>query len=526
VLDLDRIASSARPEAPDAPLGQLSDPIAALMVVVSAAVYGLRGLEVELMRDSALFAYGAQQVLAGVPPYVSVFTRTGPLGHLLPVPGALIARYLGWDELILMRSVFLLLSCLTVAALYLLASTVFRWRRLGVVTAAAFLTFDTFAYLATGGPREKTAMVLFVVLALLSSVRGRWFAAGIAGALAALTWQPAGLVCVAIAVAAVLRGKTPHRVPLLLVCVGASVPVLAIVLYFAAERALPALADGFALAHIRYTRPSTISLLDRLTRPITAVIEGYPASMWIIGLGFVGMIGLIGRRVWHSGSIRHKLDDPRLVVHLSFVLLLAWSLFDFQGPPDLLPLLPFVALGFGFVIGEVEQRVPRRYASALVGVAVLAMAVIAVQSAVTGQNSRLRDQQDEVVELLGRLPANAELVSMGAPQPLVLSAEANRTRYLIVTRGLDRYIEDKWIGGAAGLLSELEHDPPEVIAFSGGAWNLRSSRRWLGQHYVEYAGGQGWRWMIHESLVNDLRKSSGSSLRRSAADTHEVRMNT
>ena len=92
------------------------------------------------------------------------------------------------------------------ALLCVLARDAFGSRAAGLLAPAVFLTFERFIELASSGPREKTAMVVFLLAALILTGRRRWAAAGVFTALATLTWQPALFVAVAAVVVAVLVG--------------------------------------------------------------------------------------------------------------------------------------------------------------------------------------------------------------------------------------------------------------------------------------------------------------------------------
>jgi 4-amino-4-deoxy-L-arabinose transferase-like glycosyltransferase len=135
-----------------------------VVCLVAVVVYSLHGFRGYLDRDVALYAYGGQQVVDGVPPYVGVLNRAGPLAHILPGIGVAVARLVGADDLTSIRVVFMLFAVACVGVVYLTTRDVFRSRLAGVAAAAAFLSFTGFVHYATYGPREKTPMTLFLAL--------------------------------------------------------------------------------------------------------------------------------------------------------------------------------------------------------------------------------------------------------------------------------------------------------------------------------------------------------------------------
>ena len=75
------------------------DPFAGVVALGSLVVFALHGTEGMLSRDLGIYAYAGQQVADGVPPYVGVLNRAGPLAHVLPGVGVVMLAV----ALVLMR---------------------------------------------------------------------------------------------------------------------------------------------------------------------------------------------------------------------------------------------------------------------------------------------------------------------------------------------------------------------------------------------------------------------------------------
>ncbi len=142
------------------------DPLVFLVGGVALLTYALHGFNGMLTRDLAVYSYAGQQVAEGVPPYLGILNRAGPLAHVIPGIGVGIARIGGFDDVFTMRLLFMVIATACVCAVYVLGRDVFTSRLAGLVTAAAFLTFFGFIEYASNGPREKTPMTLFITLAL------------------------------------------------------------------------------------------------------------------------------------------------------------------------------------------------------------------------------------------------------------------------------------------------------------------------------------------------------------------------
>jgi hypothetical protein len=188
------------------------DPLLPVVCGVATLVYLLSGFSGGISRDSAFYVYAGQLVADGVPPYVGLFNRAGPLAHVLPGLGVLGARLVGGDDITGARVVFLLLSVAAVAVAYLVGRDLFRRRLVGLATAAAVLSANAFSYFATQGPRDKTVAVLCLLAVLLAVTHQRWATAGVLVAAGTLPWQPVFFGAFATAVVAVLLGAGGARV--------------------------------------------------------------------------------------------------------------------------------------------------------------------------------------------------------------------------------------------------------------------------------------------------------------------------
>src|SRR6478672_12197400 len=93
-----------------------TDPLVPLLCALATVVYVLHGFHGYLSRDLGTYAYGAEQVAEGVPPYVAVINRAGPLAHLIPGIGAVLSSWAGVDQVVGMRVflMFFAVACIAV----------------------------------------------------------------------------------------------------------------------------------------------------------------------------------------------------------------------------------------------------------------------------------------------------------------------------------------------------------------------------------------------------------------------------
>src|SRR5689334_15742414 len=318
----------------------------------AAFLFALFGIHGHLSRDESIYMYGGQQILRGVPPYVSIFDPKTPGAHFLAAAGIAIAKLYGGDQVLAARVLFFVSACLTAVAMYLLGRRIWGSWIAGVVAALVFCCFSGYAADALDGPGAKTPGLLFSVLAMWLLAGRRWLWAGFCGALAFLIWQPFGIYALLAVVLPLFQAGPRRRVRQAAAgLVGVVVPIAVSVAYFAIKGALSEfISDGFLFA-INGVQQKTQSVSDRfqLIRKVISTSYGLSGVLLQIGMAvvLVAGIGVVAR----SGPSGRRWGSPLFAVLLtSMVFEIAYALTDFQGYQDVFPFLPYGALGIAGVV--------------------------------------------------------------------------------------------------------------------------------------------------------------------------------
>jgi hypothetical protein len=487
-----------------------TDPMVPVVAGVALVVYVLHGFHGVLTRDLGIYAYAGQQVADGVPPYLGVLNRAGPLAHVLPAVGVLLARLGGLDEVVTMRVVFMLIAVAAVCMAYLLGRDIFRSRGAGLVSASALLAVHGFIQYASNGPREKTPMVLFVIGALWAVSHRRWFTAGVLTSLATLCLQTAFFSTVtAVVVGALLLASGGRLRALARVAVGGLVPVAVLGAWFALAGSLGAAWDAFYVINRRYSVPNPLDLERELVWEDLRL--AYGVTLWLILAGAVLLVLVSLAAV----SRRARAAEPGLVVlpamTAGLVAGLWWIRQEYDAWADLFPLLPFAALGLGATFAVASHGLARGRRDVVAGVLAVAAVVVALTYSISTRSDSLQDQREATDEVLATLPADATITSIEAPQPLVLTGRTNPTRYQMFRSGLQDYMEDTWPGGLDGFKRDLVADGPDLVAVGETV-----SQRWrasIQPDYVYVGTAPLWDWYARASLgeerIAELRTAAG-----------------
>ena len=474
---------------------------ALLVFLIAALVFSQYGFDGFLRRDHGVFLYSGQQMAQGIPPYVSIFDHKGPLAPLVSGMAVSMATLLNLDDILVVRIAFFVLSSLAVAGLYLLGSKLFNSQKVGFLASFVFVGFTGFGIHAASGPLPKTAMVLFEVLSLLLTARKKWFWAGICGSLAFLAWQPAGIFALITVVLAFLQSEPgrPRVRNVLSAISGVLIPIVIVSLYFWYKGALYELVDGAILFNLRHLERfesgvTPYPLLNHLLQPILMVNIGFKSMAIPIFIGFfmVPLMYVWRLRLYRSSFLNLIRKDHFSALLLSFALVTIWSLWEFQYYYDTFVFLPYVAIGFGWLLYLALQGLfkIKEIGTTTQKLCFIVLCAILIGSAAVNYrvmaNDELQEERQWAQQVESRFGTDARIVSISVPEILVLLHKTNPNPYLFICRGIDNRIDATTPGGFEGWLEELERYDPDVIAVGQVRSRFKPMLEdWLQSHYQE-----------------------------------------
>ena len=410
-----------------------------------------------------------------------------------------------------MRVLFMLIAIACVGLTYVLSRDVFHSRLAGVGSAAALLCLQGFAHYATYGPREKTTLVLFVICTLLATFRQRWATAGCFVALATLTLQPTLVVVLASAVVAALIGATNGRWRALArIAVGGLIPSALFVGAYAAMGHLQMFLNDFVLINARYTEQESMLDYPEIFWPTMKGAYGW--SLWVFFVGVAGLAVSTAVALLTTGRRRSPETATLVGASAGLVAGILWLMRAFNGWPDPFFLLPAAMLGIGGLIALVQHRGSMRAAVAITAAWAVLATSLTLADMIRDRDDTLVDQRRDVDAVLALLPTDTTILSVEAPQPLVLSGKRNLSRYQLFGNGLDNFIDDSWPGGMDGYGRWIGRKAPTVIALG-----VSTPPPWLAPElddsYVAVGESTGWVWYLR----TDLPESTLAAVRRALA---------
>lgn len=451
--------------------------LAGAVAVVGVAValftrFGINGL---LSRDESIYTYGGQQLSHGVAPYASIFDPKTPLSTIIAGGAAGLAHLVDRNDIYAIRAAFFVCACLTVLAVYLLGLRLFRSVLAGVVAAIVFASFTGFAQDALSGPDAKTPGILLAVVAMWLTLERRWILAALAGSLAFLVWQPLLIYpVVTVAVATLNADAGRRRRTAGVAAIGAAAPVVATVIGFAIAGALDDLVNATFLFPATDVVRAPVTFTGRFTRIADVIHASYGFSGVLLWVGLVAVVicstvRLLRRR----GDLAGALRDPLIcVVLVTGLVEMAYAIYDFQGYPDVYPLLPYGAVGLG-ALAAVAVRLVRR-PRARPAVAAGALAAVAVLAGFSwswfsdaSDKGVFQDQRASACTVQRLLGPSGNLVALGNPAFVALTHRRNPDQFIYLGSGVDEWKINHTDGGFDGWVAQVLSRQPAVIAIGG-----------------------------------------------------------
>ncbi len=431
--------------------------------------------------DPANWDYFAQVLARGGVPYRDVVNIKSPLSAYLGVAAIIAGKLFGVSDVIAIRLGFIALAALTTAFTYIVTLNYFENRRIAWLAATLLLACGGFSRFNTAGVQPKTPMILFGLISLWAIIKDRPFTAGLFAMLSALCWQP-GLLFAGAAGLAFSRYFTNWRDGKILKLIyGAAVPLAVLLVYFLVTGAL----KDFYLWNIHFNAtvyaPGEMHSLGNFIEHFPKLAQRvYGNSFWQVYLATAGLLlafVLAITQARREGRKGWSLYAPQHAIIIAPIVYLIFCRINIQGGADLIPLMPFVAVFAAVALVYAMEwliallaakRVHIKQARVANVLTAIGLTFIFLQ---TVNNARafkrdfptLKDQQQALTDITSRLTPEDKIFVYGGTEVLVLSGLTNASKYFLLDKGKDRYLDRVEPGGFTGWLERLKAERPKVV---------------------------------------------------------------
>ncbi len=456
---------------------------ATLLSAVALAVWLQHGFATApILWDKAYFTYLGQAILRGEFIYTTTFMGYPPLGPLVSAGSMWVGGWFDLPTYLAPRCLALPLGALCVALVYVVSRRAIGGAWPGAIAAVALAGFHHFGASALYTLEPKLLVILFSLLAVLSSQGRHWWGAGLASGLAVICWQPAVLVPAVFMIVTLWGGRRSARTALRAYAAGFLVGILPAVTYLAAT------GTWWDFWQRSVMRPATSELPTAATLPLRWILIVRDELIGELALLVAGAAGFF----WFAlGSLRsgargvlHAWLDPRLG---GLPLLgLAWVGFNtvhFDGVDDLLLSLPVVAFWVAWLSHRlVELSLSRigshRRARALRHILSGGLLALTAAYAFLDEPSRrptptLAEEAALVRSIVRQAGPDGSVMCFSAEAVYVVSERRSPNRFLRLSRAFMPFLHLVEPDGCRGLLGRIIEQRPEVVVVN--VWS-RSSR--------------------------------------------------
>ncbi|MFY9609541.1 MAG: DolP-mannose mannosyltransferase [Blastocatellia bacterium] len=434
-------------------------------------------------QDRSIWDYFAQEIARGGAPYRDVVDIKTPFSAYIGAAVLLIARPFGIQDVLAIRVAWLLVSSIAVGLVFLVASRSFN-KVTAVMAAAIMLSFEHFSISNSAGIEPKTLVVAFGLSCLWAIQSKKSLLSGLFGMLAALTWQP-GLLYVGVAFLASSHLLTrPFSKEATRTLAGAALPLFLLLLHLFLLGALRDFYHWTILFNFSVYAPRGLRTLSGFVRTLDRDIsQAYTDQrLWFVlaAIGFLLSLLLEAIRFRERRTRLSPDSISRDTILLSALIYLLFCMINIQGPDDLIPLLPYVAI-FAAVaiiqsldsIADLLFQLMRRPAHPVIKQTsyVLILCWISFNDAASAfayqlNGPHLEEQILAAREITSHLAPGDKVYAHGNVQLLVLSGLRNAERHVLLDRGKDTFMDRVEPGGFASWFASLKDKRPKIVVLA------------------------------------------------------------
>jgi hypothetical protein len=370
--------------------------------------------------------------------------------------------------------------------MYRLSVRVFAKNGTALFAPLAMLGFQGYIIMAAVGARPKVLLLFFMLCALIFLWDRRWFAAGVASALCAFTWQPSGIVLIAALIFAFISGGRDRLAAPVRLLGGFLLVAAVLSAYFIYMGAFQEFLDGSFLVQLFFMERTA---RQNMLSPIIYWIKtGFPFSSSLIVLGLMCIVPYFACEAWKHWT-NNRSVGPELAYLLMLIMFTVWSLLDFQGYPDFFVFLPFAALGIQLILQNLSSVFGEMFgfgarhrdlAAQLVLVCfLLAAPYFAFVRSWAAVGPTLSEQIYQIESIISKALGdgdigNKQVLVLEIPEILALLRLENNTPYIVQMHGIDRYLASKFSDGIQGWFDAMEAGEPDLLIIRTGRLKMYS----------------------------------------------------
>ena len=450
--------------------------------------------------DPTIYDYVAQSILRGELPYRDTIDIKAPGSQYLSAAAIAVGRVFGVRDIFAIRTLHVILVGVLCAVTFIVSNVYYPSRVAALIAVLIPLLREPIAKVFIGGTQPKLPMIIFGLLTLWMIARDRPLWAGVFSMLSCLCWQP-GLLFTGTAVLIFSRYLTSLRdLKALKVIVGAAIPLLIVIGYFYSKGALGDLWAWTIKYNYSVFGPEAGPSLGNAIRHIVMMSRRvFEKEILIVGLSVIGMVFFLYERI-RARLRKGGLADPDLfrdAIVFPPLIYGAFMLVSFQGPPDLIPLFPFVGIFAGWLIVRIARaagnlkplrRYPQPLMSSIIGVAVVAIifGVVLVRAARFKLGGlKLQDQDASIQQLIGQFQPDDKIYVHGVLEILVLMDKPNLNPYVDFDWGKDNFLAASRGVSFDQLIAEMEFQAPKYVAIARlrKVYHRTELEQWVNEHY-------------------------------------------
>jgi len=441
------------------------------LTTLSALLFWWIGLREPILRDHAWFLYLGQTILRGEPIYANSFFGYPPLGPVATAGAMWLGKAFGAPTYLAPRIAGMAIFHASVILAYFVARRATRSAAAGLATAIVLASFSHFQTYSATDIEPKTLVILFSLAAAAAVQRRAWVFVGVFTGLAGMCWQPAVLVAISTFTVTLWNGRRKLWQSIARYALGIGLGCAPAAAYLTVSRSwLDFWQRGIVIPATTQVAAETGATWWLLVMRVFFAGEWY---FFLLGGAGFALFAIAALASGPGAAWRRFLADRMGGLPL---LTPAWIVFnssEFQGAPDMLPILPAVAFWVGwafFLVGRPLAARPRA-AAVLASLLIAAFVAYGFRDAHAYRPAITLDQEIEVVNrILGDVGEDDPIVGFDASEIYVLTERPAPVPFVSLNAVYAQFADLLYPTGCRGLERHLAALQPRVVVINEHPW--------------------------------------------------------
>jgi len=321
------------------------------IIILSLFIFSVNILDFPIHADFGLQGYIGQELIRGYPIFSTAAWTFPPMVYLINAFWMKLFFFL--PNYLAMRLGGVILGSISILLFYKILTKCTKNNLIPIFSALILLSFTAFIEFSLG-ISNKTILLFFVFSMFFFLFKKYYLFTGVLTSLSFITWQGGGLFLFGPFSYYFLNKES--RKNYVKFFVGFVIPLILVILYFLSNNLLDKLINYAFIFTLGYKKES-IWMRNTIFTYIRGLVGYYNTELLFIFLALITIPLFLSKSI--KRKVSNRINNKELFSFIfPYFLLFVYTIIDFQGDEDIIPLLPIISLSSAFILNKIRKKIP------------------------------------------------------------------------------------------------------------------------------------------------------------------------